>query len=256
MRLPPIVLVHGAFCGGWVFDRFAGPFKKAGATVLAPDLPGHGPGEPAEAAAGLSMRDYAAALADLARQLEAPPVLVGHSMGALAALMAAARAPTAGVVLLAPSPPWGVSGSTMEEAISAVSLYAFGPYWAMAIRPDYPTLRRYGVDRLPAPERRAVFARMRAESGRALFEILNWWMDPFMTTLVRLAEVRAPILAVAGSLDAVHPPATVLETARHLGASVHVMDGMSHWLIAEPGWGDVADLTLAWIGEGASKSAA
>jgi len=37
---------------------------------------------------------------------------------------------------------------------------------------------------------------MRRESGRALFETLNWWLDPFMTTLVRAERIAAPILAV------------------------------------------------------------
>ena len=31
-----------------------------------------------------------------------------------------------GLVLLAPSAPWGVSGGSLEEAVSAVSLYALG----------------------------------------------------------------------------------------------------------------------------------
>ena len=60
MQLAPILMVHGAFCGGWAFERFAEPFAAAGHEVRAPDLPGHGPGG---AVAGLSMRDYAGAIA-------------------------------------------------------------------------------------------------------------------------------------------------------------------------------------------------
>ena len=41
----PVIMVHGAFCGGWVFDRFKAPFEAAGPQCLTPDLPGHGPGE-------------------------------------------------------------------------------------------------------------------------------------------------------------------------------------------------------------------
>jgi len=252
----PIVMVHGAFCGGWVFDAFAEPFVAAGHPVIAPDLPGHAPADPPGAALGLSTSDYAEAVAAAARGLEAPPVLVGHSLGGLVAVMAASRIPSAGVILLAPSPPWGVSGSSMEEAVSAVSLYALGPYWAQTIEPDYPILRRYGVDRLPRAERHAVFARMKAESGRALFEILNWWLDPLMTTLVHPGRIGAPMLALAGEHDVIHPPATVRETARRLGAHCEVMPAMSHWLPAEPGWRDVAARCLAWIAEGASRTAA
>ena len=61
---------------------------------------------------------------------------------------------------------------------------------------------------------------MRPESGRALFETLNWWLDPFMTTMVRPETIAAPILAMAGGRDVIHPPATVRETARRLGGQV------------------------------------
>jgi pimeloyl-ACP methyl ester carboxylesterase len=129
------------------------------------------------------------------------------------------------VILLAPSAPWGVGGSSMEEAVSAVSLYALGPYWAQAIEPDYPSFRRYGVDRLEKDERRAIFARMRRESGRALFETLNWWLDPMMTTRVREEKIAAPMLAIGGGRDVIHPPATVSETARRIGiARSHLND--------------------------------
>jgi pimeloyl-ACP methyl ester carboxylesterase len=244
-----VVMVHGAFCGGWVFDEFATPFREAGCAVATPDLPGHSPGDPPDAAVGHSMSDYAAAVAEVAAGAPEPPVLVGHSLGGLVALMAAARTRVSAVVLLAPSPPWGVSGSTMEEAVSAVSLYALGPYWAQAIEPDYRILRRFGVDRLARADRHRVFERMRPESGRALFETLNWWLDPFMTTLVRPERIDAPILALGGARDVIHPPATVRETARRLGARFVALEGMSHWLPAEPGWQSVAERCLGWMEE-------
>jgi pimeloyl-ACP methyl ester carboxylesterase len=256
LKRAPILLVHGAFCGAWVWDRFAGPLRAAGHAVIAPDLPGHSADAPADAAIGLSMNDYAGAIAAAAAALPAPPVLVGHSLGGLVAAMAAMRAPVAGLVLLAPSPPWGVNGSTMEEAVSAVSLYALGPYWAQVVQPDYASFRRFAVDRLPSAERHALHARMRPESGRALFETLNWWLDPFMTTMVDEAKIGAPSLAIAGGRDVVHPAPTVRETARRLGATFETMPQMSHWLPGEPGWEDVAARCLAWIEAAATPLAA
>jgi pimeloyl-ACP methyl ester carboxylesterase len=88
---------------------------------------------------------------------------------------------------------------------------------------------------------------MTAESGRALFETLNWWLDPFMTTMVSPERIGAPILAVAGDRDVIHPAATVRETARRLEARFQAIPQMSHWLVGEPGWEAVADLCLDWI---------
>ncbi|HLZ84996.1 MAG TPA: alpha/beta hydrolase [Caulobacteraceae bacterium] len=253
----PIVMVHGAFCAGWAFDGFRAPFEAAGHPVIAPDLPGHA-GAGGSAVAGLSMGDYARAVCRIIEAQGAPPILIGHSLGGLVAQMAASRRPVAALILLAPSAPWGVTGSTAEEAISAVSLYALGPYWALAVDPDYPAARRYLFDRLPRAAWRATFARLVPESGRALWETLNWWLDPFATTLVGTDAVSAPVLAIAGGLDAIHPAATVRATARRLGGETRVFPEMSHWLVGEPGWEEVADACLGWISarEGGARDAA
>jgi pimeloyl-ACP methyl ester carboxylesterase len=244
---PSVILVHGAFCGGWAFEHFRAPFEAKGLATLTPDLRGHEPGARASATVGVSMADYAADLAALIARETAPPIVIGHSLGGLAAQMAAARAPVRALVLLAPSSPWGVAGGTVEEAVSAVSLYALGPFWTQAIEPDFGAAKGYSLDRMPETERRAVFSRMVPESGRALWETLNWWLDPLMTTSV--AAIEAPVLAIAGERDRVHPPATVAQIADRYGGVTQVMTGMSHWLIGEPGWEQVAEVVLAWLEE-------
>jgi pimeloyl-ACP methyl ester carboxylesterase len=238
----PVIMVHGAFCGGWTFDTFRRPFEAAGHVVQTPDLLGHGDGA---VVAGRSMVDYARQVATLCQACEEPPILIGHSMGGLVAQMAAARAPVSRLILLAPSPPWGVTGSSLEEAASAVSLYALGPYWLQAVAPDYGVVESYTLDRLPRARRKALYARMCAESGRALWETLNWFMDPFMTTSA--GPVGVPTLAIAGGKDVIHPPATVRQTAARLGGSCEVFPQMSHWLPGEPGWEDVAEACLDFI---------
>ena len=84
----PVIMVHGAFCGGWTFDSFREPFEAAGHRVLTPDLPGRGPGG---SVVGLSMSDYAREIARLIRSCERPPILIGHSMGGFVTIGTAAR---------------------------------------------------------------------------------------------------------------------------------------------------------------------
>jgi pimeloyl-ACP methyl ester carboxylesterase len=260
----PIVMVHGAFCGGWAFERFRAPFEAAGHQVTALDLPGHAPKDVAENAptrsrgsvSGTSMSTYARAVRESVEAQSKPPVLIGHSLGGLVAQMAASRSPVAGLILLAPSSPWGVSGSSVEEAMAAMALYALGPFWALAVEPDYPSARRYLFDRLSKEQRRATFHRLTPESGRALWETLNWWLDPFATTLVPAKGVRAPVLAMAGGKDAIHPPSTVRATAERLAGETRVFAEMSHWLVGEPGWEDVAGECLDWVASIGDRRAA
>jgi pimeloyl-ACP methyl ester carboxylesterase len=242
-----VVFAHGAFCGGWAFERFRRPFEARGLACLAPDMRGHSPGSARDAAAGLSMSDYAADLAGMIAEQSEPPILIGHSLGGLVAQMAAARAPVRALVLLAPSPPWGVPGGSVEEAISAMSLYALGAFWLQAVEPDYGAASAYSLDRLAKAERQAVFKRMVPESGRALWETLNWWLDPMATTSAPPSAISAPVLAICGQHDRIHPPPTVTQVAERLGGEIRVQEGMSHWLVAEPGWDAVADACLDWL---------
>ena len=146
-------MVHGAFCGGWVFDAFRAPFEAAGLRVEAPDLRGHGPADRPGDVAGLSMANYAADIAGLCRSLSeedgSPPVLLGHSMGGLVAQMAARRTPVSALVLLAPSAPWGVLGSSVEEAVTAAALPLVAPTPFSPVEPDLRLLRAFSLEGRP-----------------------------------------------------------------------------------------------------------
>lgn len=242
--MPTVVMTHGAFCGGWAFEAFRAPFEARGWTVLAPDLPGHGDGRPV---AGLSMSDYARSLVRVCEGLPEPPVLLGHSMGGLVTQLAARRVKARALVLLAPSPPWGVPGSSIEEAITAFGVHLADPFWTGSVPPDRHLMRHHSLDRTPKARRDAILARLAPESGRAVREVLNWWLDPFMTTSVGAGPLPMPSLALAGDRDVVHSPATVRQTAERIGAAFHAMPGMSHWLIGEEGWEEVAALALGWL---------
>jgi pimeloyl-ACP methyl ester carboxylesterase len=242
-----VVMVHGAFCGGWAFERFAQPFVAAGFETIAPDLRGHRAADPPEAVIGVSMSDYAADIAALCAGLPEPPVLLGHSMGGLVAQLAARKAPVKALVLLAPSPPWGVAASSLEEAATAFGVQMMGPFSSGALPADKGLMRAYSLDRVPAAEREAVVERLRPESARAVRETLNWWLDPFMTTSVGPGAIGAPCLVICGSADVVHSPGAARAVAERLGADFEVMPGMSHWLVGEPGWETVAGTALRWL---------
>lgn len=243
-----IILVHGAFCGGWAFDAFRRPFEAQGYRCIAPDLPGHGEAALQSDVVNQSMSDYAAAIARLAAEQETPPILLGHSLGGLVAQMAATRCTLAALILLAPSAPWGVAGASLEEAASAFGLYALGPFWTQAVAPDRAVARLYSLDRMAKESGRLIVDQMTAESGRALFETLNWWLDPFMTTQVDASRVQAPVFVACGGSDVIHPPSTVRQTAHRLNADLRVFEGMSHWLVGEEGWEAVSGACLDWIG--------
>ena len=243
----PIVMVHGAFCGGWVFETFETWFQQAGYDVHRPDLRGHGPDDPASAVANLSMADYAGDIARYCDRFEAPPILIGHSLGGLVAQMVAARRPVQALVLLAPTAPWGVVVASLDEAIAAFGAQIATPFLGGAISPDAATMLSYGLDRAPEPVRVAALARLRPESGKALAQALSWWTDLFMTTSLGPGPLKAPALVFGAEHDRIHAAASVRRTAERIGGEFRLAAGVGHWLLAEPGAKNLAQAILDWL---------
>jgi pimeloyl-ACP methyl ester carboxylesterase len=246
----PIVFIHGAFCGGWAFDHFRKPFEEAGYETHTPSLPHHERGADLERLAQTGVKAYGLAVADYVRQLGAPPVLVGHSMGGLAVQLAATHTEVAALVLIGPSCPWGVTPTTLDEAANAFGVAMLGDFWRRPIAPDYEIARRTTLDRLPREAARKTFAKFVPESGRAVAETVHWWLDGAMASAAPVYKIAAPVLALAGGRDRVNPATTVRRMINRFPpgqAEFRDFDGMSHWLIGEPEWPDVADVALDWL---------
>lgn len=85
---PMVILVHGAWHGGWCWAALQAELDRRGVPSLAPDLPGHG-------ASGEPLGDLygdADAVAALAQRLARPVVLAGHSYGGMVITQAATQA--------------------------------------------------------------------------------------------------------------------------------------------------------------------
>jgi pimeloyl-ACP methyl ester carboxylesterase len=76
---PAVVCVHGAYDHGRMFDGLAPRIAELGCRVIAPDLRGHGDSGPVSS--GNTWLAMNLDLALLARQLEPPVGLIGHSFG-------------------------------------------------------------------------------------------------------------------------------------------------------------------------------
>ena len=241
-------------------EPYAQLLAMHGCKVVTPTLRHHDmpPSMRAPRELGLtSTLDYADDIEKLVRSLDAPPVLIGHSMGGLIAQMVAARVPVKALILLAPSAPWGTLPTSAWEIVSAQGLYFAGQFWNKPLRPESWIAETHALDLLPPAEREATFARFVPESGLATFEILHWAMDARRATFVDARQVDCPVLCVAGEFDRVNPARTVASIARRYRERGEYLEvkGASHWLIGEPGWQATAHRVREWIGSVASQAA-
>jgi pimeloyl-ACP methyl ester carboxylesterase len=131
--LPTIVLLHGAGFDHTAWALHSRWFAHHGFGVLAPDLPGHGRSAGAALTSIGEMADWTAALLDAAGAATAR--LVGHSMGSLIALEAAARHPAkvSGLSLIGTAATMSVGPDLLKAAeandhaaVDMVSIWGLG----------------------------------------------------------------------------------------------------------------------------------
>jgi non-heme chloroperoxidase len=248
---PKVLMIHGAFCGPWSLDGLREKFEAAGYSVAAPALRFHDEKRPPAALGTTGLADYAADLEDEIKALKTAPVLVGHSMGGLLAQMLATRTKIAALILLAPSPPWGVPPTTLFEIGAAQAMHLQPGYWNQVLEPNRDVALAHSLDKLPKHMRDEVYNRFVPESGRATFEIMNWGLDFNHASEVDAAKLQCPMLFLTGSEDRINPPSTVARIAARYEGHVtnEVLDGMGHWLIGEPGWEKLVVRALGWLKE-------
>lgn len=244
-----MVMVHGAFCGAWVFKGWRALFEANGFAVHTPMLRHHEPDADLAKLGRTGLADYANDLCALVEQIGESPVVVGHSLGGLIAQLLAARARVRALVLLAPSPPWGMFCSTGLEFMSAQALYFEGAFWRKAIAPQRRIAAEHALDLVPEAERGRVLDRLVPESGQAMFEVLHWMFDLHRASHVDARRIACPILCLAGAEDRISPPETVRRIARRYDgrARYEKLLGQGHWLTGEPGWEKIAGGAVEWV---------
>ncbi|MGE8658657.1 MAG: alpha/beta hydrolase [Achromobacter sp.] len=230
---PGLLLVPGAYHGAWCYAHYLDYFARAGLACAAIDLRGHGalPRDKGFIDAGIA--DLAADVVSALDLLNAPTVVVGHSMGALPALLAASQRAVAGVVLIAPSPPANLPGARGLPPV---------PADAVRTAPAAGEIRARFLATTPTRDVSAVTQRLTPESPRVLNDryLLRVPIDP--------AAVTAPGLCLEAGLDTHdrHPPGQDRAIARLFGFAHAVLAGQPHCMMYGDQWQVSADAILEW----------
>jgi len=256
---PTVVFVHGGWVTPRCWDPFVSYFEARGYRCLAPAWPGKD--RPVEAIredptplAGLGILQIVDHYEGIVRALDEPPVLIGHSFGGLFVQMLLDRGLGAAGIAIDPGAPKGVFAlePTSLVSLGRILVTPFG--WRKVVRWSFPEFRYAFVHTMPAAEQRAIWeSQIIPDSGRPFFEAglaMLPWND---TTRVDFANPdRSPLLFVSGEADRAIPPAVVRRQYRaHLASPAQTdfrsFPGRTHWLIAQPGWEDVAQGCIDWI---------
>lgn len=231
---PCVVLLHGALHDHSVWTLLARWLAHHGWSVLAVDQPGHGRSAGPLLPDIPTLADWVWALLSTLSVDRAS--LVGHSMGSLIALEAAARAPgrTDRLVMVGTAYPMRVGQSLLDAAVQdpggGMALINALSFSSQAVKPGYPGPGSWAQG--------ANLQLMTRIQGLAAAEQANVFLHDFnlcnaySTGLASAEQVRCPVHFLLGSMDQMTPPKAATDLARRLNATVQTLSS-GHALMQE-----------------------
>lgn len=243
-RATPLLFVHGICHAAWCWEPFLTFFAGRGYASYALSLRGHGASESRGPLRFVRIRDYVHDVAQVAQQLPATPVVLGHSMGGLVVQHYIQDHPVAGTVLLASVPPReGAIGATLRVARRhPLRWLKANLTWSLYPLVEGPKMTRslFFSDDTPEADVSAYAARMQDESYLAYLDLLG--LD-----LPRPRAGARPMLVVGAEDDRLFNHADVARTARAYGVPYEIVPGIAHDVMLDHGWERVAELIAAWL---------
>ncbi|HJV95198.1 MAG TPA: alpha/beta hydrolase [Albitalea sp.] len=228
--LPCVVFLHGALHDHSVWTLLARWAAHHGYGVLAVDQPGHGRSAGPVLASVEALAAWTLALLDAADVQQA--TLVGHSMGSLIALEAAASARVKRLVMIGTAYPMKVSDALLttarEEPLRAIDMVNAFSFSTTAAKPSYP-----GPGSWLHGANRALMRRMQASQRDCnLFQHDFQICDRYARGMEAAAAVRCPVTLILGAQDQMTAPKAAREIAAALKAEVVTLPG-GHSLMQE-----------------------
>jgi pimeloyl-ACP methyl ester carboxylesterase len=252
-----VVFIHGAFMSAESWAPWMQRFEARGYKTVAPAWPflDHSVDDlqraPDRRFGKLGIREIVDNYASIARGLDTPPILVGHSFGGLFVQMLLDRGIGAAGVAIDPAPPKGVLPGKNAVRASLPVLLGWES-WQRVRRMSFKSFQWGWVHTLSEPEQRAVYEQQVIPTSGRLF--LQALLAPLTneTKVNYRNSLRAPLLIIAGELDRTVEARMNHDNFRRYAGSTAVTDyrefpGRTHWIVGQPGWEEVADYAMDWI---------
>jgi pimeloyl-ACP methyl ester carboxylesterase len=261
-----IVLIHGLWMTPLSWENWIKRYTDQGYNVIAPSWPHMGGtideirANP-DALAGLSVEEIVGHYDGIIRNLDEPPIIMGHSFGGLFAQILIDRGLGAAGVAIASAPVKGIlllPFSTLRVSFPALS-NPFNTNKAAALTPEQ---FHYAFGNLLTDEESQQVYKRYAVPGpdHVLFQAGLANFNPHAATAVDFQnDDRAPLLLIAGGKDHISP-ASVIRANYHLYRKSNAETDIkeypehSHYILGENGWEAVADYALNWALEAAAKN--
>ena len=242
----PLLFLHGMWHGAWCWQWWQELFAEWGWESHAFSLPGHGLSPEQRPIPQCTLDYYASFLKAEMGRFDSPPVLLGHSMGGAITqwYLKYVRDDLPAVVLVAS---WVSHAAMVDGFKQFVKVDPLGTLVLTAIAgnatpyirsPKVAARKLISQGALLTPEE--LHARLGPESALVTIQHNPPMWKPKDT-------VQAPVLYLAGNLDAVLSNSASRKTAEHYGADFIIIEKTAHNLMMEHNYRETAEKIHAWL---------
>ncbi len=247
-----IVLVHGAWLNSASWAGFKARYEERGYRVLAPDWPfdDRSPAElrasPRPELARVGQRDILAHFERIIRELEEPPIIIGHSAGGTFTQHLLDRGLGAAGVAIDPAPTPGVA-LFPHAIVSTLPVFLDPLSWRKVKSMSRRFFRNRFAQTAPKDQSDALYDRYIIPTPGKVY-----WDGVINKIAIDWANPRRPPLLLIGGgkdliADAAMTRAIYRKQARAPSATeLKIYPDRSHWLCLDEGWEEVADFALDW----------
>jgi pimeloyl-ACP methyl ester carboxylesterase len=221
----PLVFLHSLWSGSWMWQEVTGAMSQRGWECWALDLRGR-PGSRSVATMGtIQLEEYNEDVVTAAQSLWAPPVVCGHGLGALLALLTAEHLKPRALILLAPLLPrtWDAH---IHPPLPLANLSAVPALlWSRPLRPPRWTIARdFLFNTLPLALQTRLHEQLQPDSGTVARALTRGQVPAPSPNL------GCPLLIVRGSEDRMSHPAAIDWLTARFQADSREYRHQGHWL--------------------------
>lgn len=253
-----IVLIHGFWVTPRSWEGWIEHYEGRGFRVIAPAYPGlevevealNADPSPIESLTGAQVVEHLEAVVS---ELDAPPILMGHSAGGAFMQVLMDHGLGAVGVALNSAPTEGVRVTPLSQVRSTFPVLKNPANRHRAVGLTHEQWQHAFTNTFSEEESRRLYERYAIPaSGRILFNsvLANFEPRPQDIWVDYGNDARAPLLFISGSEDHIMPPKVQRSNARHYTSDtvteVEVAEGFAHLLPAQDGWEAIADRALEW----------
>jgi len=181
----------------------------------------------------------------VAKTLDTPPVMIGHSMGGFLTQKYLERNDAPAAVLLASNPHYGLWPALGQMVVKRplTLLKAMGQ------------LRLYPVVETPEAARWVLFSKDMPKKQMLKYykklndESIRMFIDLLGLNLAHPKKIKTPMLILGAENDNGISPKQVHATAKAYGVQAEIFPNMAHDMMLEADWKSVAERILSWLKE-------